>query len=107
MERLDDWVDANPPTPDRSFSGRRTGKLFVAVLLGAILGAIPLALLDLGLQWAEHAQRNQQKEEQLREQWLGLEKAAREGKTNKATRRLFGLDDLPPAPQGQAEKKPK
>jgi hypothetical protein len=106
-EWMYDWVDANPPAPERSFSARRTAKLFVAIMLGGILTGLPLAWLKLGLLLvAQHAPEEQQRQEQLHKDWIEMEKAAREGKAGEATRRLVGIKDPLPGPREPAAKGP-
>lgn len=100
MDRLYEWVDAKPPSPGRRFSGRRTVKLFVAIMVGSILSALPMGLIELGVKSATHAQEEHQKREQLKRHLMELEKGAREGQAGEASRRLFGLD-APPQTTGR------
>lgn len=95
MDRLFEWVDANPPSPARRFSGRRTAKLLIAVLASSILGSIPLALWEYSLGTAEHEREEQQKQEQQRQRMIELEKAVQQGEAGEATRHLFGIETPP------------
>jgi hypothetical protein len=101
-DRLYEWVDANPPPPDRSFSGGRAAKLFLTLLITALLGALPYAFLDGGLSWWKRASEEERRQEELRNSLIEVERAAREGKTGEATRRLFGIQE-PERPTGEAE----
>jgi membrane protein implicated in regulation of membrane protease activity len=91
MDRLYEWVDANPPSPERSFYGRRAAKLFLAILASSVLAAFPLTLWQAVLARVEHQQQEERQQEQLRQQMIDLEKAAQHGDTGEATRRLFGI----------------
>jgi hypothetical protein len=95
-DKLYEWVDGNPPSPDRRFSGHRAAKLLVAIVATSVLGGLPLALWEVGLRTAERGREEQQNQEQLRRQTIELEKAVRQGKAGEATRRLFGIKTPPP-----------
>ncbi len=91
MDRLYEWVDANPPSPNRRFSMRRVAKLFVAIVASSILGALPLAVWNVCVQSSKHERNEREQQEQLRRQMSDLEEAAKRGETGEATRRLFGI----------------
>lgn len=98
MDKLYDWVDADQLPPKPGFSARRTSRLFVAVLLSYMIGAIPSAALTIGIVVIKHQREEQIKQAKLRQAWGEAEKAVREGTAGEATRRLFGITE-PPQPK--------
>jgi hypothetical protein len=99
---LYEWVDSDPHAKETAFSSKRTGKLFVAVMLASVLGGLPLALFEFSL--LEHKRVQEQGEEQKRiEQSVDkMREAIRTGKAGEATRRLFGVGQPISAPAGRA-----
>ena len=102
MDPLFDWVDKDPPLPTTTFSSRRTAKLLIAIMLSGILAGIPVALLNLGILKFTNDQAERQKQEQLQKGWQDLEKAAREGKTGVAFKRLVGAEPPLAKPKNEA-----
>lgn len=90
-ERLSDWVDSNPPSPDRRFSARRASKLLVAVLILYIVGGLPLTLYELFLILNKNAKEERSRQEQQQKIQRELENSVREGTAGEATMRLFGI----------------
>jgi hypothetical protein len=105
-EPLYQWVDANPPSTPKRFSVRRTAKLFIAIMVLSILGSLPLGLWQYGVHLYREHRAEQQRQERLDQEMRNLEKAARDGKTGEATRRLFGISEpqqsAAPHPAGTA-----
>jgi len=98
------WVDAHPAPADRLFSPGRATRLFAAIMLSAILVGLPLLVLRVGLLAFENEKKEALRQEQLREDWKGAEKAVREGKAGEATQRLFGVKKPKPRPEKIAPK---
>ena len=98
-EPIRNWGDSDPPTTDDRFSPRRTAKLFLVVIWSMILGTLPFALYEFGILSYQDAQEEKARQEQLDKGMREMEKAAREGRTGEAGRRLFGIDEpqTPPA----------
>ena len=89
MNKLYECVDDNPKDDDRSFSGRRVVRLFVAIMASSIIAGVPLGLWKLAIEKHKREEAERQKQEQLDKDWQELRKAARDGKTGEAFRRLF------------------
>lgn len=107
MERLYGWVDADDPEPERRFSGRRATKLLGVVVISSMLGALPMLLLNLGLEQGKRAAEEEKKQQQIRMLEADMWRAVDEGKAGEATRRLLGVDHSAPArpwtPKGETK----
>jgi hypothetical protein len=94
MDALYEWVDRNPPVPDRTFSFRRAAKLFVVVLICGIIAGLPPAFIQLAVHFAKQAEREQERQERLNEIIKRMEQDAQEGKeVGEAFRRLVGIEE--------------
>ena len=63
MERSYEWVEAKPPGPEHSRGTPRAARLFAGVVVGAILGATPLAWLNFGPLSFQRLRDRQQRQE--------------------------------------------
>jgi hypothetical protein len=88
MSDLYRWVDSDPSDSEKSFSVRRTGRLFVAVMTMALIGAIPLAILRMSIGSMEPAEEQEKLNQGIEE----TRRAVREGKGGEASNRLFAED---------------
>jgi len=91
-EKWYSWVDANPTETASKFSGRRTMKLLLVVIGLGLLGGIPSLLWKLFTVSATEAEKERIRQEKLEHEWRDGERAAHEGRTGEAAKRLFGVE---------------
>lgn len=94
-DKLFDWVDEGFNPKDRSFNLERTERLFAAFVLSSALAGLPAAVIGLFIISYHSGEKHRLKQEAGEQFMNELEKAAHEGETGEAFRRLFGVQEVP------------